>query len=136
MAKKTYKGSCHCGKISFEVDLDLRAGTSKCNCSICAKTRNWGVTTKPEHFRLLTGTDDLTDYQLTPGSSVHHPFCKHCGVRVFGHGDIPEIGGEYVGVRLASLDDVSPEELVAAPVRYCDGRANNWWNPPAEVRHL
>jgi hypothetical protein len=135
MPVKTYHGSCHCGAVRYEVDLDLAAGGARCNCSFCAKVRNWSAAVKPAAFRLLSSPDATTDY--TFGShAVHHTFCRTCGVHACAHGNIPAIGGEFVTVSLACLDDTDVKELAEAPVVYADGRNDNWWNPPAETRHL
>jgi hypothetical protein len=133
--KKTYIGSCHCQAVRFEADMDLAAGTSKCNCSICTKTRTWEVLIKPDAFRLLAGKDALSEYKFGSKQAAHL-FCRHCGTQVFGQGYLEEIGGDYVAVRLASLDNAEIEELVTAPVKYMDGRNDNWWNTPAQTRHL
>ena len=132
---KTYTGTCHCGAVRFEVDMDFAAGTSKCNCSICRKTRAWSAIVKPAAFRLLQGENALSDYQFG-GKNGHHLFCQHCGVRPFGRGYVEQIGGHYVSVQVACLDDAPVEDLLAGPVRCCDGRNNNWMEAPAETRHL
>jgi hypothetical protein len=132
MAVHTYKGSCHCGDVTFEADIDLEKSSGKCNCSICRKTRNWGVSIKPEAFRLLSPPDRQTDYQFN-SNSVHWPFCKRCGVRTHGSGDIPEAGGKFVSVAVAALDGVSAETLAQLPVRYSNGRDNDWWHDVSDM---
>ena len=133
--KKTYHGSCHCGAVRFEADIDLAAGTGKCNCSICAKGRVWSAQLKPDDFRLLSGKDQLSDYQFG-SNSCHHRFCRVCGIKPFGDGYIEQAGGAFVSVAVACLDDVDQTELAEAPIRYMDGRHDNWWNPPADIRNL
>jgi len=130
MAVQTFHGSCHCGQVRYEVDLDptqLRGG--RCNCSICRKTRNWSSSVKPEAFRLLSDPAAVTDYQCGT-LSMHWPFCSRCGVRSYAHGDIPDMGGAFYSVQLACLDDIDDTVLAEAQVVYCNGRDNDWMNPP------
>lgn len=135
MTMKKYQGSCHCKKVQYEVELDLSKGTGKCNCSFCGKVRNWTAITKPEAMTSLTGENELGHYQFNTKSSTHH-FCKTCGVRTFTKGFVAEIGGHFLSVSLATLDNATPEELVAAPVTYFDALHDNWYSAPAETRHL
>jgi hypothetical protein len=135
--KKAHKGSCHCGAVRFESDLDLAEGTSRCNCSVCTKGRFWKAIVKADAFRLLHGESALSDYQADsgPGADIHHFFCSICGIKPFGRGHLEELGGDFYAVNVACLDDVTPEEFAKAPVKYEDGRNNNWGSPPAETRY-
>ncbi|WP_337926413.1 GFA family protein [Luteimonas saliphila] len=129
MAIQTYRGSCHCGAVAFEVDLDLAEGGCKCNCSMCRKARSWSVRVRPDAFRPLGNPGATTDY--TRNGVVHWPFCSTCGVRPYYRSDVPETGGPFVSVQLACLDGVDDALLAASPVRFLDGRHDDWSNPPS-----
>lgn len=131
---KTYHGSCHCGAVRFEADIDLAQSSYRCNCSICRRTRFWPAVVLPQGFRLLAGEGDLTEYLFNTRKNQHF-FCKHCGVRAFGVGNDTPVG-KMVGVNLMCLDDVSDEELACVPITYVDGLHDRWDRVPALFAHL
>ena len=135
MARKTHRGSCHCGAVKYEADIDLAEGTSRCNCTYCSKNRAWNMLLKPEQFRLIAGADATNDY-LFNMKMGHHRFCATCGVTVYGEGHLEQLGGDFVSLAVATLDDVTPEELAATPILFQDGRDDNWWNEPKVKSYL
>jgi len=128
---KTYHGSCHCGAVRFEADIDLTQPTYRCNCSICTRNRFWAAVVTPGAFRLLEGKSAVQQYLFNSMRNEHY-FCKTCGVRAYGLGN----QGEMVGVNIGCLEDATPEELAAAPICYCDGKNDNWQNAPAITGYL
>ena len=130
---KTYHGSCHCGAVKFEADLDLTQNTYRCNCSICRRTRFWPAVAREGAFRLLAGESDLTRYLFNTRKNQHY-FCQHCGVRAFGVGNETPIGKMF-GVNLGCLSGVTEEELARLPIVYVDGR-NDSQSPPEFSGHL
>jgi len=131
---KTYQGGCHCGGIRFEADIDFGNGTIKCNCTICTKMRFWAAQVPSGRFRLRSGEENLREYRYHKRRDAHY-FCRTCGINVFSTGESAALGA-FHAVAVVCLDDVTVEELLAAPVRYLDGRNDNWSTPPTEVRHL
>ena len=119
---KKHGGSCHCGTVRFEVEIDLGQGGSRCNCSVCTKISALASIVKPDKFALLAGQDDVASYEWGAKISKRF-FCKHCGVHCFGRGYLEEVGGDYVSINLNCLDEVDPNTL---SVVHWDGRHNNW----------
>ncbi len=116
-----HQGSCHCGAVRFEVDVDPQTAT-RCNCSICAKGGSMGAMVKPAAFRLLSGKESLGSYVW--GSKIGTRFfCKHCGVYCYGAGSLPELGGDFVSPNVNTLDDV---DVAMISPKFWDGRHDNW----------
>ena len=130
----TFHGSCHCGAVRYEADIELARGTLKCNCSICSKMRFWAVQVEPAAFRLLQGESVLREYRFHTRRDGHY-FCGECGINVYSTGATARTG-PFVAVAVASLDDAPLDDLLAAPVRHIDGRNDNWTTPPTDIRHL
>ncbi len=116
---KTYRGSCHCGAVTYEVTTDL-AKLVRCNCSRCARL-GWVITFVPaERFTLISGADALTDYRFNTGA-IAHLFCRTCGIESFARGRTPD-GAEMVAVNLRCLEGVDAE-AAAATATLVDGRS-------------
>ena len=128
MTIKTHSGSCHCGAVRFEVDIDL-AQVSRCNCTVCTKTAWLGAIVKPAAFRLLAGEASLSVYEWGFKISRRH-FCSHCGIQCFARGELEVLGGAYVSINVNVLEDV---EVSALPVVHWDGRHNNWEGGPSQT---
>ncbi|MDY7227718.1 GFA family protein [Hyalangium rubrum] len=109
---ETYKGGCHCGKVRYEVKLDLNELIS-CNCSICAKTASILAFVPAQEFKLLSGEDALTDYQFGK-KHVHHLFCSTCGIRSFGSGEMPD-GRAMRAINVRCLEGVNVDTLKITP---------------------
>jgi len=113
---KTYSGSCHCGKVSFQLSANIERG-SVCNCSICARS-GWVMISVPEpQLAVLSGEDALTDYQFGH-KTMHHLFCKTCGVRPFGRYTAGPAPKAIVNLRCVDGIDVD-----ALPIDKFDGKS-------------
>src|SRR5262245_54031916 len=78
---QTYRGSCHCGRVQFEIRTEFtRVG--ECNCSICRRKGYLHHMVSPDRFRLVQGDEALATYQFGTGRALHH-FCRYCGVASF-----------------------------------------------------
>jgi hypothetical protein len=114
---KTFTGSCHCGKVQFEVTSDL-ARVFACNCSICSRAGYLLTFVPEEQFKLLGGEDAMTDYQFNK-KNVHHLFCSTCGIRAFGRGAGRD-GKAMRAVNVRCLEGVDLDALTVTPV---DGKS-------------
>lgn len=114
---QTYAGSCHCGKVTYNVSLDL-GQVMACNCSICSRTGSLMAFVPVANFQLLSGENEQTDYQFKT-KNVHHLFCSTCGVRSFGWGT-GKGGAEMRMINVRCLEGV---DLKALTITEVDGRS-------------
>jgi len=112
----TYRGSCHCGAVTYEVSMALPSQAHACNCSICSRA-GWLLTfVGGDAFRLLSSEDALSDYQFH-NKRIHHYFCRNCGIRSFSRGTNRD-GSPSVAVNLRCLQGLDVTKL---PVHFFDG---------------
>lgn len=112
-----YTGSCHCGRIAFEVDGQLEKVTA-CNCSICQRKGALMWFVPRTSLKLLTPEKDMATYSFNKHVISHH-FCPVCGIHPFGEGTVPG-GGHMAAINARCLDNVDIDSL---PVSHFDGKS-------------
>jgi len=102
------KGGCHCGKVRYEVAVDLTNPVIACNCSMCGRSGTLLTFVPADKFTLLSGEGELTDYQFG-AKHIHHLFCKTCGIKSFARGEGKQ--GPTAAINTRCLDDIDPTKL-------------------------
>lgn len=112
-----YQGSCHCGRIAFEVEGEL-GEVMACNCSICQRKGSLMWFVPREQLRLTTAPEAMATYTFNKHAIAHH-FCPTCGIHPFGEGTAPD-GRTVAAVNVRCLDGIEVDSL---SVKHFDGRA-------------
>lgn len=117
-APSRYQGSCHCGKVAFEVEGQIDRALA-CNCSMCRRRGSLLWFVPRNALRLVTPEADLARYTFHK-HVIQHRFCPTCGIHTFGEGQDPS-GRKMAAVNLRCVDDL---DLDAIPVTHYDGRSS------------
>jgi hypothetical protein len=111
-----FKGSCHCGRIAFEVEGEI-AQVVECNCSICSRKGSLLWFVPRAQLRLSTPEEAMSTYRFGK-QAISHRFCPTCGMHPFAEGADPA-GNRIAAVNVRCLDGI---DLSAIPVTQVNGR--------------
>lgn len=110
---QTYRGSCHCQAVQFEIETDFPELTT-CDCSICRRKNALMVKVHESRFRLIDGHAVLTTYTFHT-RTAQHLFCRHCGIYTFHR---KRVTPDHLGINVFCLADFDPSGI---PVRETRG---------------
>jgi hypothetical protein len=113
-----HSGGCHCGKVRYDVELDLSAPVISCNCSMCGRSGTLLSFVPEGKVTLRSGEDGVADY-LFNRHAIHHLFCKTCGIKPFARGKKAD-GTAMVAITVRCLDDV---DLYKLAIHKVDGKS-------------
>ena len=108
MPVEHYTGSCQCGAVAYEVDVDISEPIA-CNCSRCRRLGSLLAFAPRAAFTLVKG-EDATRAYLFNKHAIRHLFCATCGIQSYALGTTPD-GTEMVAINVDCLDGVDPRAL-------------------------
>jgi hypothetical protein len=112
-----YKGSCHCGRVAFEVEGDL-SSAMECNCSLCSRRGSMLWFVPRDSLRLTAQDEDIGTYTFNR-HRIKHRFCPVCGIHPFGEGT-DRSGNRMAAVNVRCLEGV---DLKGLRIELFDGRS-------------
>jgi hypothetical protein len=113
----THAGSCHCGRVAFEVEGEPKE-LLECNCSICARKGSLLWFVPREKLRLRTPEAGAATYTFNKHVIKHH-FCPTCGIHPYGEANDPS-GKAMAAINVRYLEGF---DFKAVPVKQFDGRS-------------
>ena len=108
----TVKGSCHCGSVQYEIDLENGLENLRCcNCSLSRRKPAVMNSVPVERFRITKGKDALTLYKWNTMVAEHY-FCSTCGIYTHHR---RRLDPSEFGFNVACLDGIDTNDLVDIP---------------------
>lgn len=107
-----YAGSCHCGKVTYQVEGNLQE-VGECNCSICSRKGylHWFL---PREALTLRTPESALSYYTFNKHRIKHFFCPDCGCAPFGMGAGKD-GKLMAAINVRCLPDVDVATLKVNP---------------------
>ncbi|AOS78620.1 MULTISPECIES: GFA family protein [Hydrogenophaga] len=112
-----YQGSCHCGRVAFEVEGTIDGGMA-CNCSICSRKGSLLWFVPRANLTLKTPEEDASTYMFNQ-HVIKHRFCPVCGIHPYGEGTDPK-GNAMAAINLRCVEGI---DLAAISVQHFDGKS-------------
>jgi hypothetical protein len=118
MALSTQHGSCHCGAVRYQVEIDPDAPAITCNCSMCGRSGTLLQFVPESAFKLLQGDASLSVYKFN-AKVIDHVFCKTCGIKPFARGTGQN--GPTIAINVRCLEGIDTFSIATQPY---DGRSH------------
>ena len=112
-----YKVSCHCGKVAFEFEGEVK-DVLACNCSICQRKGSLLAFMPYSALKWTSGEKEASTYTFNR-HVIKHRFCPTCGMHTHGEAKDKQ-GNPTAAVNMRCAEGV---DLAAFNVKHFDGRA-------------
>ena len=123
----TFKGSCHCGSVRFEVrNQQALQNLMRCNCSLCRRRGAIMATAQLADLVITEGADKLSLYQWNTRIAKHY-FCSVCGI--YTHHQRRRFPDQF-GFNVACLEGIDIDKLEG--IKQIDGPRFSLEPPPGD----